>query len=155
MLINDFTFNGIKLSEMGGILTSDNDEIYSLRIPRQNVTHKVPFVDGELFIKSVVEPLEFRVEVFFEDIETLLPIREWLNVDEPKLFCFDNDICGIGEIECIVDDISDIAVYENEYDTMSVIFGIKFISYNPTGNVSLKDKRSKLDNMQLDNKELS
>ena len=32
MLIEDFSFNGIKLSEKNGYLTSENKELYQLRL---------------------------------------------------------------------------------------------------------------------------
>ena len=79
MLIEDFSFNGIKLSEKNGYLTSENKELYQLVPSYTIVEHTVPNVGETKFIKKVRNPYEFRLELFFMDIPTLTEIKTWLD----------------------------------------------------------------------------
>lgn len=133
MVIYDFMFNGKSLSSMGGELTEDNEDIYGIMIEKESITHKVPFVDGELFIKSVIKPISFRVEMCFPDISSYYKIGNWLNVSEPTSFTFIPDFCGTGTLQCIVEEKPEVVLKENTDGGITAIVGAKFICYNPRG----------------------
>lgn len=129
MLIEDFSFNGIKLSEKKGYLTSENKELYQLVPSYTIVEHTVPNVGETKFIKKIRNPYEFRLELFFMDIPTLTEISSWLNTDTPQKFKFIQDPCAIGEINVTLVDYITPEVYLNENNRYNVLVSAKFKEY--------------------------
>ncbi len=125
MLIEDFIFNGIKLSDKGGFLTSNNDELNQLVPSYEIVTHSVPNVGEEKFIKKVKKPYAFRLELFFKEISSVAEIKNWLDTTAPKKFKFIPDLCGIGEIYVSLVDSLIPEIYE-ENGKYNVLVTVKF-----------------------------
>lgn len=125
MLIEDFSFNGIKLSEKNGYLTKNNDEINQLVPAYTIVTHTVPNVAEEKFIKKVKKPYEFRLELFFKEISSVAEIKNWLDTTTPKKFKFIPDLCGVGEIYVSLVDSLIPEIYEAD-SKYNVLVTVKF-----------------------------
>lgn len=125
MLIEDFSFNGIKLSEKNGYLTKNNDEINQLVPSYKIVTHTVPNVAEEKFIKKVKKPYEFRLELFFKEIDSVTSIKNWLDTTVPKKFKFIPDLCGVGEIYVSLIDSLIPEIYEAD-GKYNVLVTVKF-----------------------------
>ena len=125
MIIYDFSFNDIKLSEKNGYITSNNDEINQLVPSYTIVTHTVPNVGEEKFIKKVKNPYEFRMELFFKEISSVTEIKNWLDVSTPKKFKFIPDLCGVGEIYVNLVDSLIPEIYE-ENGKYNVLVTVKF-----------------------------
>ena len=124
-MIYDFVFNGIKLSEKNGYLTKDNDEINQLVPSYEIVTHSVPNVEEEKFIKKVKKPYEFRLELFFKEIDSVTSIKNWLDTTTPKKFKFIPDLCGVGEIYVSLIDSLIPEIYEAD-GKYNVLVTVKF-----------------------------
>jgi len=129
MFIYDIMFNGIALSDMGGYLTSNNDELNQLVPTYEIITHTVPNVGEEKFIKKIKKPYEFRVEMFFKEIDNVVSIRKWLDTSSPQEFLFIPDICEVGKLKVILSDYIIPEVYPGEGDTYNVIVSAKFKEY--------------------------
>lgn len=129
MLITDFMFNRKKLSEMGGVVTSENEEIYKLTPTYTIITHRVPNIGGEQFIKKIRDPYEFSIKVFFEKIRDPEDIRLWLDTAEPKVFRFIDDICNVGDIKVSMTDYAEVDMYQNGV-FYSILATISFKEYD-------------------------
>lgn len=83
----DFSFNGKKISEMGGIVGgSEPLTSYPLLPQRSYVTDRAIDQDGQTVFQSYLEPRTFEVPVFFEEIDKagIRRIAAWLDTPNPS-----------------------------------------------------------------------
>lgn len=136
---DDFYFNGRTLSSMGGIIT--RDDIYTIKSllqEREVITTTALGVDGEIFYGVKYGKRIWTETVFFENIENIDDIRNWLNVREPKVFKYIGDQY---EIRCIVSSANEMEVYENN-NGFCAIFEIGFTAFKPHFIKSSKDRKN-------------
>lgn len=124
----DFHFNGHDLSEFGGIIGgTDRLSEYPLLPKRNFITDRAIGQDGTTIFDSYLDPRQFEVPVFFEDIDSvgIRKIASWLNVKEDVPFWYKGDSLLIN---CTLDS-NDFSL-----ETISGMDGstsLKFIAHDP------------------------
>lgn len=99
----DFSFNGHLLSEYGGMVGgTERLSTYPLLPQRSYTTERAIGQNGQTIFDSYLEPRQFEVPVFFEDIDYagIRNIAGWLNTVDAVPFYFVDDTL---KINCVLD----------------------------------------------------
>lgn len=124
----DFYFNGHYLSEFGGMIGgADRLSEYPLLPKRNFITDRAIGQDGNTVFDSYLDPRQFEVPIFFENIDSagIRNIAAWLNVKEDVPFWYKGDSL---KLSCTLD-ANDFSL-----ETISGADGhtsLKFIAHDP------------------------
>ena len=127
-IYTDFYFNGKKLSDFGGVICDQYENMRSLT-PAQNVeTKTVAGIDGEIVVATRYGNRTWTENVFFENMVKVRDISAWLgNKFDTDFQYVDDDV----NIKARVPDAIDFNMYGSGNDTYSGLMSIPFIAYCP------------------------
>lgn len=125
----DFCFNGRYLSDLGGMVASNNGGslTFSILPSREYITDRPFYGDEEIVFSTKLNPRVWEVPVFFEDLSNvnIRQIAAWLMSNEDAPFYYKGDTA---RINCRLD--SD-AFNLDTYSGIEGLTSLKFIAHDP------------------------
>lgn len=127
-IYSDFYFNGKKLSDFGGIIVEQYENMRSLT-PSQDVeTKSIPGMDGEIPIATKYSSRTWTENIFFENMVDVRDISLWIGNKQDTEFYYINDDV---KIKARIPDEIQFNMYTGDKESFAGLMSIPFIAYDP------------------------